>query len=410
MDGGRTEKRMNTIRAGVVGIGNMGSAHAMSIYKNQVDGMELAAVCDNDPDRLSWARENFGAQILTFSDYKQMFAAGILDAVVIATPHFLHPVIATEAFASGLHVLTEKPAGVDIGAVRRMNEAAAFSGKIFAIMYNQRTNPLFRTLKEYLEAGKLGQIKRFVWIINNWYRTQAYYDSGAWRATWNGEGGGVLLNQCPHNLDLWQWMMGMPRRLRAFCRVGQYHEIQVEDDVTIYAEYENGASASFITSTGEYPGTNRLEVSGTRGKAVIEDGKLRLFLLEQDEREICFHSTLSMPQEIVRTSEIVQTEPETGHPGILRNFAAAILRGEPLIAPGVEGIKGLTLSNAAYLSEWTDAWVELPFEESAFNAFLKEKQEQERTPGTRKKAAAQKPEADGKTSGGRYEERWKVRW
>lgn len=404
------DRSMETIRAGVVGIGNMGSAHAMNIFQKQVEGMQLAAVCDNNPDRLSWARENFGEQTVFFADYKEMLSAGILDAVIIATPHFLHPVIAQEAFACGLHVLTEKPAGVDVGTVRRMNEAAKESGKIFAIMYNQRTNPLFRTLKEYLEAGKLGQVKRFVWIINNWYRTQAYYDSGTWRATWNGEGGGVLLNQCPHNLDIWQWMMGMPCRLRAFCRTAQYHNIHVEDDVTIYAEYANGANACFVTSTGEYPGTNRLEVSGTKGKAVIEEGKLKLWLLETDEREICYQSKLSMPQEKVDYTEIVQTEREAGHLGILQNFAGAILRGEPLIAPGCEGINGLTISNAAYLSEHRDDWVKIPFAENDFADFLKEKQEQENGSYATPKAAAANPEAGNGKPGGKYEERWTVRW
>ena len=213
----------------------------------------------------------------------------------------------------------------------------------------------------------------------------------------------MLLNQCPHNLDLWQWMMGVPKRLRAFCRTAQYHQIQVEDDVTIYAEYENGANACFITSTGEYPGTNRLEISGTLGKAVVEDGRLKLYLLEQDEREICFGSKESMPTEKVNYSEILQTEPESGHRGILQNFANAILHGEALIAPGEEGIRGLSISNAAYLSEWTDDWVELPADEELFLKFLKEKQEQEKirtlTPG----------EKDGAPKG-EYEKRWTVRW
>lgn len=394
---------MVTIRAGVAGIGNMGSAHALNIFQNHVKGMSLTAVCDVDPDRQRWAKETFGEKVRRYTDYEKMLSSGLLDAVIIAAPHFLHPVIAEKAFAYGLHVLTEKPAGVDTASVSRMNEVALQSGKIFAIMYNQRTNPLYKKLKEYVETGKLGQMKRFVWIINNWYRSQAYYDSGEWRATWNGEGGGVLLNQCPHNLDLWQWIVGMPSRLRAFCRTGQYHQIQVEDDVTIYAEYKNGANACFITSTGEYPGTNRLEISGTRGKAVLEEGKLKLFLLEKDEREICQNAAEAMPKEKVIVSEVLQTEPEAGHIGILQNFADAVLRGEPLIAQGTEGIKGLTISNAAYLSQWTDDWVELPPDTGMFSAFLKEKQEAEYKLSYRQKKS-------GDTPKGKYEERWMVRW
>lgn len=394
---------MSEVRVGVVGIGNMGSAHAMTIFQKRVEGMKLAAVCDINKERLEWAGSKWGEQVQQFSDYHEMFSAGILDAVVVATPHFDHPKIAKDALGQGLHVLTEKPAGVTVPEVRALNEAAGSSGKVFAIMYNQRTNPLYRTLKEYLDEGRLGSIKRFVWVINNWYRTQAYYDSGSWRATWNGEGGGVLLNQCPHNLDLWQWMMGMPARLRAFCRTAQYHQIQVEDDVTIYAEYENGANACFITSTGEYPGTNRLEISGTLGKAVVEDGKLKLYLLERDEREICMHSTQAMPEEKVHYREISQTEPETGHQGILQNFANGILKGEKLIAPGEEGIRGLMLSNAAYLSEWTDDWVTFPMDETGFERMLREKQEQEKKCGI--PAVPQSVQ-----TGGVYENRWSVRW
>ena len=391
---------MDIVKIGVVGIGNMGSAHARKIYEKQIEGLQLIAVCDNSSEKLEWAKETFGDEVERFSEYEKMFSSGKLDAVLIATPHFLHPVIAKCAFSYGLHVLTEKPAGVDIGSVKDMNEAAAESGKLFAIMYNQRTNSLFQTLKKYLEEEKLGQIKRFVWIINNWYRTQAYYDSGSWRASWNGEGGGVLLNQCPHNLDLWQWMMGMPKRVRAFCRIAQYHNIQVEDDVTIYAEYANGANACFITSTGEYPGTNRVEISGTLGKAVIEEGKLKLYLLERDEREICFQSQQSMPTEPVHYSEIVQTYPETGHVGILQNFADAILYGEKLIAPGQEGILGLSISNAAYLSEWKNDWVELPPDADVFREFLKEKKKQEHLIREAKESMPR----------GEYEKRWTVRW
>lgn len=230
------EKKLEKVRLGIVGIGNMGSAHAMTVFEGKIEGMELAAVCDINPARLAWAEEKFQDQVKRYEDYQQMLESGDIDAVVIATPHKLHPVVAEAGFAAGLHVLTEKPAGIDTASVKRMNEAAKKSGKIFGIMYNQRTNPLFQELRKSVQSGKLGELKRMVWIINNWYRTQAYYDSGAWRGTWMGEGGGVLLNQCPHNLDIWQWIMGVPKRVRAVCRVGQYHDIHVEDDVTIYAE------------------------------------------------------------------------------------------------------------------------------------------------------------------------------
>ena len=391
---------MDVLRFGIVGIGNMGGAHAVQLFEGRVNAAKLTAVCDCREERLKWAEERF-AGVSLYRDYEELLDSEEIDAVLIATPHKLHPVIAGKAFERRLNVLTEKPAGIDTASVARMNRAAAESGTVFGIMYNQRTNQLYRRLHDLVGEGALGEIKRFVWIINNWYRTQAYYDSGDWRATWNGEGGGVLLNQCPHNLDIWQWILGMPVRLRAFCKEGHYHRISVEDDATIYAEYENGASAVFITSTGECPGTNRMEISGTLGKAVVENGCLKLFLLERDEREICYTSKEGMPQEKVECRIMEQEEPGGGHLEILQNYTNAVLYGEELIAPGVEGIRGLTLSNAAYLSAWKDEWVNLPLNETEFIELLHRKQEAEETV---------QRNVHHENLSGEYSERWSVRW
>lgn len=392
---------MNKVRIGIIGIGNMGSAHALSIFGGKIDGMELTAVCDTDPSRLQWAKETFGSSVALYADYRELISGGSVDAILIATPHNFHPSIAIDGFEAKLHVLTEKPAGVDTLHVRQMNEAAKKSGKKFCIMYNQRTNPLYAKLKQMVEDGELGEMKRFVWIVSNWYRSQAYYDSGLWRASWNGEGGGVLINQCPHNLDIWQWITGMPTRIRSFCKYGHYHNISVEDDVTILAEYANKASAVFITSTGEYPGTNRLEYSGTKGKVIIEEGKLKFYRLETDEREICFTTNEAFPKVDIHYQEIIQEEAESGHIGILNNFTRAILYDEPLLAPGYEGINGLTISNAAYMSDWLDCWVDLPLDENMYYTMLKEKQEQEEL--LKKDKSSEKLEAG-------YNERWQVRW
>src|SRR5690606_18674733 len=255
------------VRVGVVGIGNMGSAHAVYLFENQIENGELAAVCDINPKRLEWAKNRFGDRVKLFEDAEAMFSSGTVDGVIIATPHYHHPSLAIAAFEKGLHVLCEKPAGVYTKQVREMNEAAKKSNKVFSMMFNQRTNPLYQKVRDLIVSGELGEIKRTNWIITNWYRSQSYYDSGSWRATWAGEGGGVMLNQSPHQLDLWQWTTGlMPKRVRAFCSFGKYRNIEVEDDVTTYVEYENGATGVFITSVGEAPGTNRFEIAGDRGK------------------------------------------------------------------------------------------------------------------------------------------------
>ena len=364
---------MHNLKVAIIGIGNMGSAHAKHIVDGCVKGMELAAICDLDPAKREWAKETLGEQVALYDDYHQLLDDHICDAIIIATPHYLHPVIAIEAFEKGYHVLSEKPAGVYTKKVREMNEAAAKSGKVFALMFNQRTNPLYQKVRELVQSGAIGQPKRLVWIITNWYRTQAYYDSGAWRATWVGEGGGVLLNQCPHQLDLWQWIFGMPKSIHAKCHVGKYHNIEVEDDVTITADYENGASACFITTTGEFPGTNRLEITGDLGKVVIENDKLIFDKLSVSEREFTKTSTQGFAAIPYTTEEITFDDGGTAHVGILQNFTNCILHGEELLSSGYEGINGLTISNAAFLSSWTGKEIELPMDEDLFYQLLMER-------------------------------------
>lgn len=365
---------MEFVRVGVIGIGNMGSSHALTLVKGQIEGAVLSAVCDARDSARVWAEQNLPEGITLYNDPSEMLQSGKVDAVIVATPHYHHAEQAIAAFERNIHVLIEKPAGVYTKQVREMNEAAARSGNVFSIMYNQRTNPLYIKLKELISSGELGEIRRTNWIITNWYRSQSYYNSGGWRATWAGEGGGVLINQDPHQLDLWQWATGMmPKRIRAFCSFGKYRDIEVEDDVTAYAEYENGATGVFVTTTGDAPGTNRFEITGDRGKIVIEDGELTFWQLSEPESEFNKRNTnpFAIPEYIKK--KIPTPGIETGHPGIIQNFIDAILKQKPLIAPGEEGIKGLTLSNAMYLSTWTDDWVVLPIDEELFYEQLQDR-------------------------------------
>lgn len=364
---------MESVKIGIIGFGNMGSDHARRIMKHDIENMELKAICDIDPDRLALAREKYGEELSYFEDYKSMLTCGI-DSVLIATPHYFHPEMAIAAFEKGLNVICEKPAGVYTKQVREMNEAAEKSGKVFSMMYNQRTNPCYIKLRELIQSGELGELKRMVWIITTWFRTQAYYDSGTWRSTWAGEGGGTLINQNPHQLDLWQWLCGMPSRIRSVCYYGKYHDIEVEDDVTVFAEYDNGMSATYITSTGEYPGTNRLEIAGTKGKVIVENDQFVFYRNQQPDVDFIktTEQTWGGP-EVWEIKVPIAKQPESQHNGILQNFANAVLKGEKLIAPGCEGIKGLTISNAIHLSSWTDDWVELPVDEDKFYDMLQDK-------------------------------------
>ncbi|MDB5083437.1 MAG: oxidoreductase [Bacilli bacterium] len=365
---------MDKVRIGIIGFGNMGTGHATYLSKNEVSGAEFTAVCDVSPARLQYAKDNFGADLLTFDNAEALFASNSVDAVIVATPHYDHPRLVIEAFKHNLHVICEKPAGVYTKQVREMNEAAAKSDKVFSMMFNQRTNPLYQKLRDLISSGELGDIKRTNWIITNWYRPQSYYDSGGWRATWAGEGGGVLINQDPHQLDLWQWTTGlMPKRVRAFCAFGKYHDIEVEDDVTAYVEYENGATGLFVTTTGEAPGTNRFEISGDRGKIVIEEGKMTFWRLRVPERQFNAEWKGGFGSPECWKCDIPVSGQNTQHKGITQNFVDAIRKGTPLIAPGAEGIKGLTISNAIHLSAWTDNWVDLPINEDLYYEKLQER-------------------------------------
>lgn len=370
----KERENLENVKVGIIGIGNMGSSHSLYLNNGEVPGAVLTAVCDQNPERLKWAKETLGENIQMFDNTESFFEFGDIDAVIVATPHYDHPPLAIKALQKGIHVLVEKPVGVFTKNVRELNEVAEKSGKVFGIMFNQRTNPLYQKLRDLVQSGELGEIKRTNWIITDWYRSQSYYDSGGWRATWAGEGGGVLANQDPHQLDLWQWTSGlMPKRVRAFCGFGKFHNIEVEDDVTAYVEYENGATGVFVTSTGDAPGTNRYEISGDRGKLVVEDGKLTFWRLRQSEREFNREYKGGFGEPECWKIDIPIKGEATQHKGITTNWVNAILHGTELLGPGEEGIKGLEISNAIHLSAWTDDWVDLPINEDLFYSKLQEK-------------------------------------
>lgn len=389
---------MKSVKIGIVGIGGIGSAHLNCIHSGKIPRTELRAVCDCDPPRLEYAKKVCPG-IPAFEDYRELIRSGLIDSLLISVPHPKHAIIACDALENGLNVLVEKPVDISVSAAHRLNSVAKGSGKVFGIMFNQRTNPIYQRAREIVRSGKLGNIKRSIWIITNWYRTQSYYNSGGWRATWLGEGGGVLLNQAPHNLDLWQWICGMPIEITAFCGRGKWHDIEVEDDAEIFARYENGATGVFITSTGDLPGTNRLEISGSLGSVVVEQGKLIHRRLKTDERIICYESLESFPAAEYETEVFEPKDQGSSHAGILKNFADAILDGTPLLAPGYDGINELEISNAAYLSDSLGKAVKIPVDGKEFDRFLAEKQR-----GSKERAALEPKTHEA------YSDRWQVRF
>ncbi|MCL2400451.1 MAG: Gfo/Idh/MocA family oxidoreductase, partial [Defluviitaleaceae bacterium] len=338
---------MSKVRFGIVGVGGMGKVHAQNFLNDNVEDGVLTAVHDIDPKQVEWLETDPSLEqddlkpIKIFDNMTDMFKSGEIDAVLVATPHYLHPSIAMEAFNYNLHVMIEKPAGVYTQQVREMNEAAAKKDLIFGIMYQYRTNSTFNKMRQMVLEGTLGEIKRTNWIATHWYRSQAYYNSCKWRATWKGEGGGVLINQCPHTLDLWQWICGMPSKVTAFCHEGKWHDIEVEDDVTAYVEYPNGATGVFVTGTGDAPGTNRFEITGNNGKLVYDEGKLEFYRLKQGEREFNKKNTEIFGIPPTARKEIIKTDGQfTGHVGILSAFIDKILGRGELYANGEEGMNG----------------------------------------------------------------------
>lgn len=358
------------VNIAIIGVGNMGACHAK--WLKEIPLSKLVAICDTDLEKGQKVALDAGCAF--FPDYESLLQARICDAVVIATPHYDHTNIGIAALTAGYHVLVEKPISVHKADCLRLIAAYTNPKQIFGAMFNQRTDPHYKKAKQLISGGELGQIQRVNWIITNWYRTQHYYNSGGWRATWGGEGGGVLLNQCPHNLDLLQWLCGMPQKVTAVGAIGKYHDIEVEDDITAILEYANGATGVFITTTGEAPGTNRLEIAGSNGKLVIETGKGIVFI----RNEVPSDHHLKTCKASFDTPPVWNIDiPINGHGGqhkeILQNFVEAVLGKAELIAPAVEGIHSVELGNAMLYSALHQQPVLLPLNEQQYEDFLKGK-------------------------------------
>ncbi len=364
------------LRFGVLGFGNMGAQHVKYFQKDgRVPRGEVVAVCDIDETVLNRAK-NMYPDLKHYLNPDDLINDPDVDVVVVAVPHYEHPPLAIKALEAGKHVIIEKPAGVYGKQVLEMIECAKkHPDQKFGIMYNQRTNPLYQKVKHLIESGQLGGLKRITWVITNWYRPQAYHDSATWRSAWATEGGGTLINQNPHQIDLWQWMFGMPDKITAFCEFGKYYDIEVEDEVVAYMKYNNGLTGVYITSTGEWPGTNRLEIACDMGNLIVEEsGKITFRRSEISEREHNANNTSSFARPPLWECEIPVKGECEHHVGIFKNFIEAVQDGKELLAPGEDGLKGLTMSNAMHYSTWTGKQADLNnFPHDEFYELLQEK-------------------------------------
>ncbi len=367
---------MKQVKYGIIGVGNMGFTHLKNFMDGKTINACVTAIADLNPDKIERVKNTYPQLNATYySDGKDLIEQADVDAVIVAVPHYFHPELSILALNKNIHVICEKPAGVYTKQVKEMNEAAKKSKALFTLMFCVRTNCIYRKMRELIVNGELGPIRRVNWIITNWYRTQAYYDSGTWRATWKGEGGGVLFNQCPHQIDLLQWITGlMPTEISAFCEYGKWHDIEVEDDVSAFMRFDNGATGIFVTTTGDTPGTDRLEITGDRGKLVCEDGIIKFTKLKMGERE--FNSKriegFSAPE---KEEIIVETDGKYElHVGIVNNFTNAILGIEPLFIDGTEGLKSVEIIDAMSMSGWLGGkLVKLPIDDDEYLRMLNEK-------------------------------------
>lgn len=359
---------MKTIKYGIIGVGNMGSGHLKLLMDGGVEGAVVTAIADLSEMKRSKVKETYpDSNIACYESGEELLEKADVDAVIVAVPHYDHPKLVIQALKKGISAICEKPAGVYTKQVKEMNAVADESNALFTVMFNQRTNCLYRKMREIIISGGIGEVKRVNWIITDWYRTQAYYNSGGWRATWAGEGGGVLFNQCPHQLDLIQWVVGMsPIKVQAHCHFGKWHDIEVEDDVTAYMEYANGATGVFITSTGDAPGTNRFEVLGTLGKLVCENNQLTYIKNKTDERDFCLTEQNGFAQPATEVIPVETDGQNPQHVGILRNFTNALLGKEELFVKGQEGLLGVELMDAMLLSQWLGRAVELPIDDELY--------------------------------------------
>jgi len=360
---------MEKVRIGIVGMGNMGKYHADYLIKGKVAHAELAAVCSTSPEKLSAYKDS----VAVFGNGEEMIRSGSIDAVLVATPHYQHTSLGICAIENGIHLMVEKPISAHKADAERLIEVSTQHPDIvFGGMFQLRTEPRYLKLKKLIADGDLGDIVRINWIITDWFRTEAYYASGGWRATWKGEGGGVLLNQCLHQLDALQWLVGMPSKVRSFAQCGRFHDIEVEDNVTAYLEYPNGATGVFVSSTGEAPGSNRFEIAGTRGRVVLENDQIKFTRNESCMLEHSKNSPIGFSKPEVWEVDIPFGNAELPHAILMRNFVEAIRNKTPLIAPGVEGIHSVELANVLLYSSLVDQTINLPMDGAAFEAKLQQ--------------------------------------
>ena len=355
---------MKKVGVAVVGMGNIGSEHAKLIASDVTPSLDLVATCGRgDP---------FADGIPHFETFSGLLDARVCDAIVIATPTMDHPQKALAALAAGYHVLVEKPVAMSVAQAQQVVDSVP-GDRVCAVMLNQRHHPVFAKIKNLLDSDAIGPITRYQWTMTAWYRPDVYYQVSRWRGTWPGEGGGLLINQCIHNLDVLQWWLGLPSSINAEVAFGKYHDIEVEDEVSARFKHPNGVTGTLVASSGEAPGINSLDIVGDRGMLRFDGDSLFIWqragsvARERAETRDMFDVPEFERQEVPIESVASQ------HAEIFNNFADAIREGAQLATPVAEGLGSLQLANGILLSSWQDKDISLPIDAVLYERELQDR-------------------------------------
>jgi len=363
---------MKKVRFGVIGLGNMGMLHCRFIQAAGSRSFCVTAGCDCDPRRKRIAKD---CGIHFFSDAQEMYDSGLIDAVIITTPHYWHPPLTFRAARRGIHVLCEKPLASSVGQARAMIAECRKRKVALGAMLQQRCRPAMVKMKQLVDQGAIGDIFRVQMICSSWFRTQRYYDSGAWRGTWDGEGGGVLINQAPHSLDLFQWVgLGLPKTIVANVATRE-HKMECEDTANVICDYGSGRVGYIYASTAEEPGMEQLMLIGDKGTLTAEGGsKLTIGRLRVPISKHVYASRKASAggaEQKLTVSQVKVSARKSGHIDVIRAFANHILKGTPMVATGAESLIELEISNAAYLSGYNNSRsIKLPVDAKAMERLL----------------------------------------
>jgi len=368
------------IRIGIAGIGFIAEEYIKLITAGRIQNAEVRALSSRNRSHMEAVKEKYQLDAVLFTDYEAMLSSGLIDAVMICTPHFHHPGMAIKAIRRGIHTMIEKPVGIFPEELRELAESLQTHPDVKAgVLYCRRTNPIYQQIKDFLDSGELGQLKRVTWIITNAsvYRTQAYYNSATWRGTYVGEGGGLLLNQVSHHIDMLVWLLGLPKAIQANCYSAVERNIEVENEVSITMEYPGQAIGQFISSTREFPGTNRLEISCSKAQLILENEKdLTVRKLGVEETE--FNRTTNIPFAFIPYEEEIHNFEPYENPEIqariVNNFISAVTDGKPIACPVEDAIRSQQFIIGAYLSSWQEKKLTLPADGKAFTEELKKRQ------------------------------------